>query len=325
MIATMPPQLTRRELLRLAASAGSTLAFPSALAACGAGRKRGNQWFRAAKPADVPTARRPRLGSVTLPPGRAWVPEETYGPPPRRAVAWVTDEGTGDGFSLARTLVGVFPDTGLWPCLWLDADRPASYCSPIPRLAPIDASRTEAILREQWQRHPPQAPWVAPLGTDFPGLAEATTTQLEPFDAFVQLELWQSAFAASTPNALTPRLLLVPCTQPADAVAAMHLICGSPYAGVENPGDVSSVLRSWERRFAAVLVAAQPGALTVAVGAPPHMYERALRIAAEQFALAPREDAGAPGALGAAAHELLAGNPPYTQSGRDIWTLGWND
>jgi hypothetical protein len=325
MIATMRAELNRRELLRLAVCAAAGLAFPTVLAARGTGHKRSEQWFRAAKPGEVPTLRRPRFGSVTLPAGRAWVPEETYGPLPRRPVAWATDEGVGDAFSLARKLVGVFPETGLWPCLWLDPDQPASYCSPDLRLAPIDASRTEAILREQWQLHPPQAAWVAPLGTDFPGLAEATTAQPEPFDAFRQLEVWQGASGASMPNTFMPRLLLVPCNRPADAVAAMHLICGSAYAGVENPGDVSSVFRSWERRFAAVFVAAQPGAVTLAVGAPPQTDERALRIAAEQFALAPREDAGAAGALTAAAHELLAGNPPYTQSGRDIWTVGWND
>jgi hypothetical protein len=264
----------------------------------------------------------PRAAPKSVP---SWVPEETYGPLPDRPVAWVTDEGRNDAFSLARDLAAAFPKTGLWPCLWLDPDRPAAYCSTLPRLAAIDASRTEAILREQWQRHPPKASWVAPLGSGFPGLAEATTSRPEPFDAFAQLETWQSAFATSTPSELTPRLMLVPCIHPADAVAAMHLICGSTYAGVENPGDVSSVLRSWERRFAAVLAGAGPGYITLAVGAPPQSPERALSIAAEQFALAPREDAGAPGALETAAQELLAGNPPYTQNGRDIWNFGWND
>jgi hypothetical protein len=324
MIGRMPSELTRREFLRLAAAAGSTLALPTFLTACDSAHGGGEQWFRAAKPGAVPISRRPQVGSVALPAGRRWVPEETYGPLPTRPVAWVTDEGWNDAFSVARELVTAFPETGLWPCLWLDPDRPASYCSPLPRPTAIDAARTETILRGQWQRRPPQAAWVAPLGTRWPGLAQATTARPEPFDAFLQLELWQSAFAESVPNELTPRLMLVPCTHPADAVAAMHLICGTEL-GVTNPGDVSSVLRSWERRFAAVLVGASPGAITLAVGAPPRSPERALSIAAEQFALAPREDAGAPGALETAAQELLAGNPPYTQSGRNIWTLGWSD
>src|SRR5262245_14090707 len=119
--------------------------------------------------------------------------------------------------------------------------------------------------------------------------------------------------------------MLVPCTRPADAVAATYQVCGSAYAGVENPGDVSSVLRSWEERFAAVLVAAEPGVITLAVGAPPQNSEQALHIAAEQFAVAPREDAGAPGALIGAARELLTGNAPYALSGRHIWALTWND
>jgi hypothetical protein len=323
MIATMT-ELTRRELLRMAACGGTALVLPTVLTACETTHKR-REWFRATKPGEVPTSRRPRIGSVTLPAGRAWVPEETYGPLPRDPVAWATDDGVGDAFSLARKLVGVFPETGLWPCLWLDPERPASYSSADLRLAPIDASRAEAILRDQWQSHPPQWAWVAPLGTDFPGLAKPTTAQPEAFDAFRQLELWESASATSMPDTFMPRLVLVPCTHPADAVAAMHLVCGSVYAGVENPGDVSSVLRSWEERFAAVLVAAQPGGITLAVGAPPRSAERALRIAAEQFALAPRDDAGAPAALSVAARELLTGDPPYTESGRDIWTLWWDD
>src|SRR5262245_61837115 len=96
-------ELTRGELLRRVAWAGATLALPAALTACDTGEKR-QAWFRAPSAGDVPTSRRPRLGSVTLPTGRAWVPEETYGPVPRRPVAWVTDAGTDDGFSLARTL-----------------------------------------------------------------------------------------------------------------------------------------------------------------------------------------------------------------------------
>jgi len=320
----MPPELTRREFLGLTATAGSTLAFPNVLLPRRAGQARPGRWFGAAKPGRVPTARRPRFGSVTLPAGRAWIPEENYGPPVKRPVAWATDTPTADAFALARTLSNLFPQTGLWPLLWLNTDRPAAYCSSLPRPSRIDGSRAETILRRQWRREPPQAEWVAPLGTRFPGLAAPTTEQPERFDAFHELRAWQAASARFNPLELTPRLMLVPCTRPADAVAAMHLICGLS-EGVSNPGEVSSVLRSWERRFGAVLVGAEPGGMTLAVGAPPRSFDRALRIAAEQFAFAPREDAGAPGALGQLARELLGGHPPYTWSGRRIWTFGWDD
>src|SRR6476619_6237247 len=176
MIGRMPSELTRREFLRLAAAAGSTLALPTLLTDCDSAHGGGGgQWFRSARPGADPTSRRPQVASVTLPAGRPWVPEETYGALPPRPVAWVTDHGWNDAFSLARELVAAFPKTGLWPCLWLDPDRPASYCSPLPRPNAIDAARTEAILRGQWQRLPPQAAWVAPLGTGWPGLAAATT------------------------------------------------------------------------------------------------------------------------------------------------------
>jgi hypothetical protein len=324
MIATMTG-LTRAEFLRRASLAGVTLSAPIVLAACNSRDEPRGQWFRASKPGEVPTSRRPRIESVELPPGRGWVPEETYGPRLRHPVAWVTDEGTDDAFALARKLARVFPVTGLWPCLWLYPESPAAYSASDVRLAPIEESRTEAILKKEWERDPPQLAWVAPLGTDWPGLADPTTAQPEVFDAFRHLERWERASDAISPDPLRPRLMLVPCTRPADAVAATYQICGSAYAGVENPGDVSSVLRSWERRFAAVFVAAEPGVITLAVGAPPESPAAALRIAAEQFALAPREDAGAPEALIGVARELLAGNPPYTLSGRHIWALGWDD
>ena len=74
-----------------------------------------------------------------------------------------------------------------------------------------EASRAAAILRAKWQSDPPQREWVAPLGTDFPGLAEETTAQPPAFEAFERLERWQRSSAYSQ-DELAPRLMLVPCT-----------------------------------------------------------------------------------------------------------------
>lgn len=52
-------------------------------------------------------------------------------------------------------------------------------------------------------------------------------------------------------------------------------------------GELSAVLRSWEDRFGARLVAAGFDTLRLSVAAPPLSAEHALRVAAEHFALCP--------------------------------------
>jgi hypothetical protein len=322
--------LTRRELLDRAAAVGALLTLPSLLAACDLeGGGSAGRVSEARVPGRLPPDGRPTFAGFTLPKGRGWRPGRPFDvwvPAGRdNAAFWCTEDGVENAFALAGQLAAAHRRTGIWPVLWLFAgDRPGGYLDRPAAMGRVDASTAEAILAEQWKRHPPKRSWVFPLSTDFPGLAEPTGKPRPYFDPFGLLRERQRADSSWNPAALTPSLMLVPCRRPADAVARIGLLCGTAYAGVEDPALVSSVLRSWEDRFHAVLVALAPGEVALAVGAPPATFEEALHIAAEQFAFAPGEEAGAPGALAHQARTLLRNNP-YDPSTRDVWFLGWND
>jgi hypothetical protein len=313
---------TRRELIRRAAAGAAVIASADLVSACGEAA-RPLPWFEAAAAGAIPSDRRPVIAGVVLPPGRRWSPKGFYDK--SSPVAWTTERGVDEAFGIARLVASAFSKTGLWPVLWFGGDKPDFYCSqPAPATA-IDARKAEHVLHEQWARHPPQPSWVAPLPPNFLGLAKPTRPAAAKFDPFGLFEERQKAYAPWDRGDLSPRLLLVPCRRPADVIAAIGLDCGTTYAGVEDPALVSSVLRSWEQRFRAVVVGLGPGWARLAVAAPPTTFDHALRIAAEQFGLAPEEEAGEPGALAEQARALLTAAPGGTGSDRYRWELVWND
>ena len=324
--------LTRRGLLRRAAAAGALLALPGPLVSCGESGEEIRERAPAPRPGTLPGDGSVSVAGVALPPGRGWAP------PPRRfaewspargreAAFWCTDAEFEGGFDLARRLAKVFPRTGLWPCLWLwTGEPPASYCGFPEPIAAVDAGKTRRELARQWRFRPARASWVAPLGPGFPGLAEPTGPAPAEWDPFAPLETRQRAWREEwDPSATRARLMLIPCRRPADTVAVTGLECGSTYAGVENPALVSSVLRSWEDRFAATLVALAPRGVVLAVGSPPATLDHALRIAAEHWAFASRGDDGVPGALLRRARALLTPDPAGFDTVRDIWEFHWDE
>ena len=320
-------RLTRRQLVRWTAAAGAALAVPTALVEVARRGDRPGRRLRPRTPGPLPPDGRPTVAGLTLPPGTRRRPEELYPPdgpdPPVPPFAfWSTNRGDERNFELAMLLAMAFPRTGLWPCLWLDPDEPEGYCGLRPTIARIDARKARAILAAEWERERPRLSTVAPFGRRFPGLAPAAERRVEPFEPFEAIAAEQAL--ESYPEAMRPRLMLVPCVEPMDAVAVTGLICGTEY-GVVDPGHVSSVLRSWEERFATTLVGLAPRAVVLAVGAPPRTLRHALRIAAEHRAFARGWNSGEPGALVGHARELLGGRPPNTQMSRDIWAFGWND
>jgi hypothetical protein len=238
-----------------------------------------------------------QVAGIELPPG-------TRGP---YDGFWCTDATTEDAFGLAAQLADAFPTTRLWPLVWSYPSDPEDYVGGYSELEPVDRVDVEGALAEWWVRHPPQESWVEPLGVDFPGLADATTRNVDaPRDPFAALV---EHHRASRERQVEPRLMLVVCTRPADALVVMG------YA----PGElelerVPAVLRSWEERFGAVLVEVTPSYVSLSVAAPPTTFEQALRIAAEHYAMAPQQDAGRPGALRELAESLV---------GERVWVLGW--
>ena len=321
-------RLTRQEFVSRGVLVGVLAAVPGSaalIARLSEGGDHGVEVLHAAQPGRLPLDGRPQVAGINLPPGRRWAPSGGYNSRPHRNVAWLTDDGVDDAFDLARRLAEKFPSTGLWPVLWLYAgETPAYYSDRAVPFGAVDARKARGVLAEEWLRRPLKASWRAPLGRDFPGLADSGRPG-KGFDPFGRLEERQRQDASWDRNALRPGLMLVPCARPADTIAAIGLMCGTTYSGIENPALVSSVLRSWEDRFDAVLVGLAPGAVALAVGSPPHDVDDALRLAAEHYSFASREGDGTPGAITTRARELLGGNPPQTANGRHLWEFAWND
>ncbi|TMF13062.1 MAG: DUF4253 domain-containing protein [Chloroflexi bacterium] len=109
------------------------------------------------------------------------------------------------------------------------------------------------------------------------------------------------------------RIGLVAADRPADAVTALG------WTGAVNVHDdpvlMSTVLRSWEDRWAACVVEIGFDTLTLTVGIPPRDRQRALALAAEHFAFCPDNITQGAGTVAA-----------YAESLRDspVWTFWWD-
>ncbi len=115
---------------------------------------------------------------------------------------------------------------------------------------------------------------VAPFGREFPGLA---IVKRAPNDDVVDL-------VARAVSAEPRRLGLVRVERPADVVAAVGWEGALNYTDARS---LSTVLRSWEDRFGAVVVGLGFDVMTLAVRRPPATDDEALRVAAELYAFCP--------------------------------------
>jgi hypothetical protein len=259
----------------------------------------------------------PRVGGIALPRG-------TRAPEPWGGF-WCSEDPSEETFAFASHLARAFPETGLWPLLWdSQYESPADYWSGGGDVDPVDEVDAATVLAEGWHRYPPRPEWVEPIGVEFPGLAEPTLAPGGAFDPFSAIHRHRGAFPDAIAGTLEPRLLLVSCNRPADAIAAMGYVPNE--IAVEQ---AAAVLRSWEERFGAVTTSFF-GTVELAVAAPPRSFEHALRVAAEHYAFAPHETAGRPGALREfalwltdEAASLRSWRSSATVS-PNVWTLGWD-
>jgi Domain of unknown function (DUF4253) len=277
-------------------------------------------------PADLP---------ASLPPGRLITPNPrlcpqwTGGP-----VYWVSQQPLADAPRQWARLQAIQDRTGLRPLLLGGPDDQLEPCD----ASAIDALDAEAILLREWhalarlrqqglfdpEYHrsmmagiPEDVDVIVPYdpGPPFatwPGLALPGAARRDP-------EVVAREVVAST---VLPRMLpgfaqqvylgLVPAARSADIPALMGSNVATNYLRV---AELSAVLRSWEQRLGARVVALTDG-LYVSVAAPPLMREHAEHLALEHLLLCPDNlhtegDWTFPGYV----HRIL---------GADLWKFWWD-
>jgi len=148
--------------------------------------------------------------------------------------------------------------------------------------------------------------WDTYQDDDWPGLAEPIASDGSP-DA-VATDVVSSLLNGGVPLK-DPRPALVPARRSADIPAVIG------WTGPANhEGDVarlSSILRSWEDRFGARVVALGFDQLIVSVAAPPTTLDEALAVAAEHFAFCPDNIWQGAGTLQAYAERQLLNQPAW--------------
>jgi Domain of unknown function (DUF4253) len=164
-------------------------------------------------------------------------------------------------------------------------------------LAPGDMSYpgdhdSEEVLADYWKLNQPSWPdeadgleeTLAPYGTEWPGLAPAPPA---PFPGEPEEEAAEVVHMLLEPSGKfqDPRLALVPARRSADVPAAIGWT--GPVNHENDTGVLCSVLRSWEDRFGARVVALGFDQLFLSVVAPPTTLEEAWAVAAEHYAFCP--------------------------------------
>ncbi|OKK19615.1 hypothetical protein AMK16_16200 [Streptomyces sp. CB00455] len=181
------------------------------------------------------------------------------------------------------------------------------------RMSDPDDHHAGPVLREFWTGVVPDPEegahgeeLIAPFGRDWPGLAQPGA-ESGPDAADAEAAACELADELITSGVLpSPRLALVPAGRAADVPTAMGW-CG-PANHENDTALISAVLRSWEDRFGARVVALGFDELQVSVAAPPATTARALPVAAEHFAFCPDNVRQGSGSIRAYADEAVTGS-----------------
>jgi len=256
------------------------------------------------------------IAGIHLPAGH----RESLGLPgtPTTTGLWETNRSGDDAIELAERLAAAFPKTGLWPVLWNFPDEPSSYMDGPYDLAAASESASPT-LRLLWNKQ--AGKYLFPNMT-FPGLAAASTsfTHRNPF----------AIFAAHQNGSFDPgdyRLLLIPCTRPADSLSAVGLELSNHF----TDGQISSVLRSWEQRFGANVVMFGAGTVVLAVDSPPTSPGAAKRLAYEMATISLPEAVPVGSMTQLTSMIIHDGSQVYDDSNLHkritdgTWGLGFND
>lgn len=214
-----------------------------------------------------------QLGPVRLPSGRRFTPYERDAP-----VAWVTRGAVADTGLAWSALSELHGETGLMPVVVHDDedDLEDLFIDPCD-VAELDLLDPAELLEARWEGDRDEENFEAGAALPFPGLAPPTGGGLD-----------DAARTAALRSVQPARIVLVPAARPADVLPAVGWTCFDDPAyedGIRNAVWIGAILRSWEDRFGARLLAVGPGAqIELLVQRPPRTMEAAEKIAAEHSA-----------------------------------------
>ncbi|MFD9407840.1 DUF4253 domain-containing protein [Streptomyces sp. NPDC059989] len=183
------------------------------------------------------------------------------------------------------------------------------------RASDPDDHDAESVLPDFWRAVIPDPEegeegeeLIAPFGRDWPGLAPAgTPTGTADADAAAD----GLAGALIRDGRLgRPRLALVPARRGADVPAVLGW--SGPLNHETDTARISAVLRSWEDRYGARVLALGFDRLDLYVQAPPRTLAEALTLAAEHFAFCPDNVWQGSGTVSAYAEEAVAGSAHWS-------------
>ncbi|MFF4832072.1 DUF4253 domain-containing protein [Streptomyces sp. NPDC001315] len=261
--------------------------------------------------------------AVPLPKGRMITSDEGDGD---MQPLWLSD--TPASAELWTHLCSEHSASGLWPLL-LDADDPndgefrpwaSGELSP-ERMTSPDAHDPAVLLAQWWKVYTStdddddllmpekRLAVTAPFGQAWPSPARSQ----EPVTGADEMAAeYARVFADQHPRS---RLGLVAAACGADALTAVGW--NGPANYDNDTAKFSAVVRDWERRFGARVVAVGFSTLHLSVAAPPMTTEDALLVAAEHFAFCP--------------DNIWQGSRPYTLAayaerivGMNCWDFWWD-
>ncbi|WP_405019950.1 DUF4253 domain-containing protein [Kitasatospora sp. NBC_00070] len=230
---------------------------------------------------------------IPLPPGRMIISDEGDGD---LQPLWLSDGPASAGLWVMVRAEHV--RTGLWPLL-LDSGEPfdsefrpwgAGELFP-ERMSSPDAHDPAELLARWWKDYttldeeddmlsPEERQAVtAPFGQLWPGLASSPRSLLDPDEMAAE---YAEHFVARRPQS---RLGLVVAGTGSDAITVAGW--DGPLNYDNDTAKFSAVVRGWEQRFGARVVAVGPATLHLSVAAPPLTAADALLVAAEHFAFCP--------------------------------------
>ncbi|WP_344594841.1 DUF4253 domain-containing protein [Actinomadura vinacea] len=219
-----------------------------------------------------------------LPPGALVEPDPDYFDDETlagRDVLWVSDKHLTDAADHWRRLYERRVETGLYPLLLDTLDesgRPwhAGEFSPTP-VGTIDVLSAGGVLRRFWNGLIEEDA-SGLLSGAWPGLAEPGEGGRDP-------ETVAGSIAEAVEDSGDRLLGLVPADRGADTLTVVGWDGPVNHTGCTE--ELSAVVRSWEERFGARVIAVGFATLDLSVAAPPATFDHALKVAAEHYAFCP--------------------------------------